>query len=361
MKKVIYSFIIFSMMMWTISPALAIDGTTSFVRDSEGGNNPIVKVKWEMNAGSQGTDDSTAIGAQFMPSGQYQVNKTITVCAVVTDPDGVADLDAVYADVFYPENIFLGPDHELDRQGCGQLHGNEFSLTKMEKLEGIALICDNIRNGNPNLPVWNNDYDYDEICQKDVPNEQDGELWKETAYVYCGDKTLSYEDPSGEYRTLVLAQDKNGLDGILENYFKYMDFTAFEVDFDSVSYGSVKLNTHKKISGDLNFGTSDMPTVRNVGNTRLQMRVNQDDMELGKTDTSWNVKYDARVGSDAAFSYYYPEYTKTLNDALNLSQTNEMDFSIEIFKFPPEHSDCYTGTIILSATKADHLVCCTDC
>ena len=44
-------------------------------------------------------------------------------------------------------------------------------------------------------------------------------------------RTLSYEDPSGDYRTLVMAQDKNGLDGTLENTFRYLDLTAFETDF----------------------------------------------------------------------------------------------------------------------------------
>ncbi len=331
---------------------------TALTRDSSGGTNPIVKAKWEMNNATStagkylGTDAQTAANAQFMPSGQYQVGKTIAVCAVVTDPDGVADINEVYGDLYYPEDTSTGPNHASDRLGCGQ-QLPEFTLNSLSKTDGIDLFCNNIKNNNNNLPTFNSGYDYAEICNLD------GELWKETAKVYCGEITLSYEDPSGSYNTLVLAQDKSGKDGRLNNSFTYLPVTAFETDFDSVTYGSVRLNTHKIISGNLTFNPSDeKATVRNIGNTRLDMRVNQNDMGLGKTDNIWNVKFDGRVGSDAAFVNYYPESTKTLPKTLNLSETNEMDFSILITKFPPSNDSLnYVGTMVLSAAPATHLTC----
>lgn len=331
---------------------------TSLTRDSSGGAEPIVKVKWEMDATKDtnqkylGTDAQSADGAQFMPSGQYQVGKTIAVCGIVTDPDGVADIDAVYSDVFFPVDISTGPNHDPAHLGCGQ-QMPEFTLTKLSKTDGIELFCNKIKNNNNNLPTFNEGYDYAEIC------ELDGELWKETAYAYCGEITLSYEDPAGEYNTLVLAQDKSGKDGMLSNNFTYLPVTAFETDFDSISYGNVRLNTHKIISGDLSFSPNDgKATVRNIGNTRLNMKVNQNDMELGQTDGNWNVRYDGRVGSDANFVTYYPETTKTLPEPLNLSETDEMDFSINISKFPPNHNgNNYIGTMILSASVASHLPC----
>ncbi len=362
-KKVIamFSMVAVSVATMGISAAVAVD--TSLTSDTTGGANPIVKAKWEMNSGRDANgkylegDDSTAAGAQFMPSGQYQVNKRITLCSIVTDPDGLADINNVYADVFYPENIDLGSHHvKLPGQsglGCGELM-QEDSLTKLSKADGIELFCNKIRNNNNNLPTFNTGYTYDEICKTD------GELQKETAAVYCGEKDLSYEDPSGDYKVWAIAQDKNGLQGTLENYFKYFPLTAYEVDFTSVNYGNVRLNTHKIISGNLLWepANSTMPTVRNVGNTRLSMKVMQDDMGLGLTDSVYNVKYDGRVGSNASFVNYVPFQTKTLPDPLDLSEMDEMDFSIDISKFPPTHvGTSYTGTMTLSATSAAHLVC----
>ncbi|MFH1822222.1 MAG: hypothetical protein ABH830_00815, partial [Patescibacteria group bacterium] len=324
--------------------------STGFTRDSAGGQNPIIKVKWEANA-DRYTDALPTAGAQLNASGQYQVNKTIAICAIVTDPDGLADIDRVYADVFYPVGIALGDSHvplaDQSGDGCGELM-QEDSMTKLAKAAGIDLFCNMVRNNNSNLPTWNTGYNYDEICKAD------GELQKETAAVFCAQKDLSYEDPSGDYRVLILAQDKNGLDGTLENTFKYLETTAFQTDFTSVSYGPVKLNTHKIINGDLTWGPT-LASVRNVGNTRLNMRVWQNDMGLGKTDGNWNVKFDARVGSNATWKNYNPETTTTLNDSLDLSELDEMDFSIEIYKFPPEHTGPYAGTMTLSAVKTAHL------
>ncbi len=296
-----------ALISFIISPSLALAQIptveTSLTRDSTGGANPIVKAKWEMNADKGtdlkylGTDAATTAGAQFMPSGQYQVGKTITVCGIITDPDGVADIDSVYSDLFYPTDISTGPNHEPDRLGCGQ-QMPEFTLTKLSKTDGIELFCNKIKNNNNNLPTFNTGFSYAEICALD------GELWKETAYAYCGEITLSYEDPSGDYNTLVLAQDKSGKDGTLSNMFTYLPLTAFETDFTSVAYG--------------------------------------------------------RVGSDAAFVNYFPETTRVLPLPLNLSETDEMDFSIDISKFPPTHEgNNYVGTMVLSATMEAHLNCAT--
>lgn len=364
MKKIIAILSIFSLMMGVVLPALATTPiSTGLTRDTTGGANPIVKAKWEANADKY-TDADIAAGAQIMPSGQYGVSKTIAICAIVTDPDGLADVSNVYADVFYPTNIALGLSHKplTDQSGlgCGKLM-QEDELTKLDKAAGLDLFCNKVKNLNNNLPTFGPIggqgtvlYDYAEICNTD------GELQKETAAVYCGLKDLSYEDPDGDYAVWAVAQDKVGLQGILENHFTYLPLTAFETDFTSVSYGNVRLNTHKIISGNLIWEptASVKPTVRNVGNTRLAMTVAQDDMGLGLTNGIYNVKYDARVGSAAGFSVFAPYTTVTLADALDLSEMDEMDFSIDISKFPPGHtSDSYTGTMTLGAVAVAHLVC----
>ncbi len=371
MKK---SLIIFSM----ISLAIAMSGlsaiaqdepvesedpgiNTGLVRSDAGGAAPIVKAKWEM--WDAGKDDCDSAGAQFKPKGVYQENKKITICGIVTDPDGLADITdggAVYGDIYYPEGIKTGPSHPTSLEGtpagCGKLLGTECRMNKLTKADGISLFCNKIRNYNNNLPTFYSTYGYDEICK------DDGELMKETAAVFCCDKTLSYEDPSGDYRTLVFGQDKAGKDSnYLENTFKYMPVAAFEVDFKAVNYGNVKLNTHKIINGDLNWdglnNDAKPATVRNVGNTRIEVSVKQDDMGLGMTGTSWNVRYDGRIGSDASFRSYDPEVWQALDKWLNLSAMDEMDFSIDIFKFPPAHPDSYTGHMSLKAHNVAHLTC----
>lgn len=356
MRKLVAFSTMLALTLSLSATAVASTISTGLTRDTSGGANPIVKAKWEANADMY-TDADVAAGAQLLPSGQYNVNKTIAICAIVTDPDGLADINNVYADVFYPQNIALGPSHKpLEGQsgeGCGKLM-QEDVLTKLDKAAGIDLFCNKVRNQNNNLPTFNTNYDYNEICATD------GELMKETAAVYCGTKDLSYEDPYGAYEVWAVAQDKVGLQGILSNRFSYLPVTAFETDFSAVDYGNVRLNTHKIISGNLLWepSSSTKPTVRNVGNTRLQMTVKQDDMGLGLTNSTYNVKFDARVGSNAPYVVYNPFEQKTLDDALDLSELDEMDFSIDISKFPPTHpSDVFTGNMTLGAVSAPHLTC----
>lgn len=317
------------------------------------GHDPIVKAKWEMNNATDsagrylGTDDGAAEGAQFEPSGQYQTAKEIAVCGIATDPDGTDDIDSVYAGIFYPAES----DSGQEGRGCGGLM-EEIQMPRLSKDEGIELFCQKIRNNNNNLPVFNAGFDYEEICG------EEGELKKETTYVYCGEKNLSYEDPSGPYRTAVVAQDKYALTDALENYFEYLPLTSFETDFSRVAYGNAKLNTKKIIGGDSNFETEDKPTIRNTGNTRLNLGILQDDMGFGRAGNSdnWHVRYDSRVGQDAEFTEYDPETLATLNNPLNLSETDEMDFSVKVAKFK-EGKDSYEGDMSLSAEYIPHLTC----
>lgn len=392
MKKLIALCLITAMVVITLGPALSVaNGTiqTGLTRSVGVVANPIIKAKWEMYgpyATSTGTDASTQPGAQFAPTGIWGDRQQdgddgemdFSICAIVTDPDGMADIDGVYTDWYYPLTRAFHPapvahpyqinggttqipDYGVN--GCGLPVEDENELHKLEKMRGYELFCEQIRTNNNNLPTFfpmptTGLYSYDEICGAT------GELMKDTAYVYCADKSLEWEDPAGDYKVEILALDKAGLfshSGETNpnyNLFTYLPLTGFEVDFTSVDYGAVKLNTHKRISGDMTFSQGDgLPSVRNVGNTRLYMWVEQDDMGLGTTDGNWNVRYDARVGNNEAdWRNYWPEVNKRLEDILDLSEVEEMDFSVEIFKFPFQQSG-YTGTMDLSATPANFRIC----
>jgi hypothetical protein len=404
MTKLIYSIAIISMLSLSVSPLAAqevaefngcqlcppnhldcdlceeepIDTTTEvgtgFTRIEGTGAAPVVKVKWEMlprdewndtcddcgqvEAKKVRADDSCKPGAQFDPPGEWGAMKKIYVCAIAMDEDGLSDINAVYSDIFYPEKIALGPGHE--DVGCGEQHGYEIQLHRLELEQGYNLFCDDIYNYNYNLPKFNPDYDYEDICA------EDGQLLKQTAAVYCKYTELKWEDPAGGYKVQVHAVDNYGKDSEpLYNHFYYRPLTAFETDFTSVPYGNVKLNTPKKIPGDLtwNADKTGPASVRNVGNTRLRMTVWQDDMGLGKTVNGsewWNVKYDARVGSYAEYAIYDPYQTTVLDVPLELSQMNEMDFSIRISKFPLGTGDngVYSGQMVLGAVRAPFLQCC---
>lgn len=403
MKKLISVFTILAVAVWVLGPVMVIGNNTvqtGLTKGTGGGQAPIVKVKWEMLKDTNGEDDRPQAGAQFDPPGQWGDIMEYTVCAIVTDPNGADDIYGVYADIFYPDpdnnaqngrrmhkysyNYGTGEYTQLEDPdnptgGCGAFI-EENTLQKLSKDEGYDLFCNHIRDSNNNLPVFASGYDYDEICA------DDGELMKEEAYVYCSDKYLIWEDPAGLYKVDVFALDNAGnRSNDLTNHFEYLPFTAFQRDFDKINYGEVLLNVHKKLSGDKEFKTGcesltsetdcnaesscywydnacyAKPTVRNVGNTRLYVRIAQDDMGLGKSSDQWNVKYDARVGNaESDWRNYWPAIGKdagtptaytTLYEILDLSEIEEMDFSVIIYKWPNANAS-YTGEMWLDASKA---------
>lgn len=388
MKKIIAVCLALAVVSWLVGPALVVaNGTvgTGLSRGTGGGSIPGVKAKWEMKGScfdgqdyiacpgvGEGKDDSTNAGAQFNPTNQWDTYTNYTVCAVATDPDGVADISGVYADIYYPANkaihdktpstdLHRDPDVGAKDEGVGGCSAfiEQNTLIKLDKVEGYHLFCEVIQDTNNNLPVFFG-YGYGEICGAT------GELMKETAYVYCDDKKLKWEDPAGLYKVDVTAQDKSGNSSILKtNNFEYLPLTGFEKDFTSIAYGTIMLNTHKRIAGDTTFTTANLPTIRNTGNTRLWMKVAQDDMGLGQSSGVWNVGFDARVGNNEAdWTNYNPfglkgtspgTYTQ-LEDILDLSEAEEMDFSILVKKWPDTNTN-YTGTMWLGATNAPFRIC----
>lgn len=318
---------------------------------------PVVKAMWETQgpySSGEGTDDRTDAGSQFLPSGQYQVNKNISICAIVSDSNGVSDIDSVSGKIFYPM-VNISSDPASSRKACGLEFGPELQMTQLNRTDGFDLFCDKIQNNNNNLPTFYDFYTFNELCGAD------GELTKETARVYCADANLAYDDPSGNYKAQIFAKDKSGGTGnILENIFDYLELTAYEVDFNATNYGIVGLNSKKIVSGDLVWDDpkgENQATVRNVGNTRLQMSVVQNDMGLGKTDDVWNIRYGAKVGPSDVWKNYWPEEVTLLDDPLNLSGMTGMDFSIEVLRFPEIMGPDYAGKMILTAGKVEHLAC----
>lgn len=399
MRKLIASFIILGLSTMTLGPVVGIADntvTTQLTKGTGGGSTPIVKAKWEMkgpcftdpndptkytcDATNEGQDDDPAAGAQFEAPGKWNGKMKYTVCAIVTDPDGVSDIYGVYADIYYPNDRSFHenpayPDPHADPyawtsdSGSGDIGLNECgafieqnTLYPLSKADGYRLFCETIRNENDNLPTFFGSYDYNEICGPD------GELMKETAKVYCADKELIWEDPAGDYKVEIIAQDNSGNSsdpGV--NVFTYLETTGFQKDFNTIDYGTVMLNVDKKVAGDLDWDSGGA-TIRNIGNTRLSMWIAQDDMGLGQSSGEWNVRFDARVGNhELDWLHYDPfgfkgetpvwdEDYKQLEDVLDLSEVEEMDFSILVTKWP-NTDETYTGTMWLGAKKAPFRNC----
>ena len=414
-KKAIAMFSLVAVSVCTFGMGTVVAQTTTIDVDTTvtqgcGGTAPIIKAKWETKDAIQFTgdsvyrtymtdtdrdDDGPAGYTQIAPTGVYQDYIPYTVCAVVTDgatnSSGNSGLDGVYMlEVSYPQDIgFHAHPTTADKinggyetgntpqgeassgydpagEGCSPddgVYGNEIQLTQLTKADGIELFCGdradytinpgNIRDYyNGNLTYFYDSYSYNEICGTELPQEK--------AYVYCGTRNLYYEDPAGDYKIHVKAQNTNTKIDEETNLMTYLELQSFEVDFDSVGidYGMIdSINQWYGPHGDDDMTTVNMPTVRNLGNVRLYIGVEQDAMGFGQqANGDYNVRFRGRIGHAEEDWYEYAPNAPTawMEDILDLSKDRKMDFQIKISQWP---SGAGSGTMTLISQDAEFRMC----
>jgi hypothetical protein len=262
--------------------------------------------------------------------------------AVVTDPEGVGTVDHVYADIWHPDGEFK---YQIEYFPVGDC---EYDLT-------LALaIWDEVEMMHPDVIKIN------DVWAQTLPPGMDPfydirhELEQGLAQLYYGEALISYCQPGGWYYVGARAHDTFGAwCDYLYNYFWYIPTSAIEVDFNTLNYGTTIICENKWIGGDQDMMTADKPTVRNIGNTPVELFVWQDDMQFGQTDGSWNVLFDARLTAAGDVVNYEPFETTPgkagvcIPGILELCTKDKLDFSIHVLKGYPSYT--YEGDMRLFA------------
>ena len=308
-----------------------VSTTATIGGGGEGGggvNNPIIKCKWEYDMDVPYHDsDLCTDHLQVAPI----IGETVTVgyFAVVTSPNGIdpdpASLGYVYtyADIWHPDGQYK---YQIELTPIGW-SGTAYDKTPaldawalvMQYHQDLIKVNDNWALTLPGGTTWSQDV-YDEL------NEG-------LALLYYGQAEISYCQPGGYYYVGETAFDKLGNQAdYLYNDFWYIPTSAVQIDFSSVDYSPVHVGTHKVVGGDQDMTTANKPTVRNIGNTPVQLSIEQSDMQFGMTGANWNVHFDARMGADGTYVYYDPLQTKDIPGILPLCTQEKLDFSIRATK-----------------------------
>jgi hypothetical protein len=360
MKKLIVLTLTVIMVLSLVAPGIAladsIPGDTS-VEINVGENVPIVKAKWEQLKCDPYDDDPTTPGLQVYPPLVAGAMRAIEYYAVVTHEAGVANIQRVDADVYHPVGSPepYGPSVE----------GGVIPAPYFKYEIPMTYLC----TGDQAEQMLQSAYDMGLVKFADPPYnlaEVLGELDKGTAEIWVGCAPIDYEQPAGDYRVAVFAADAVQMSAPLENYWTYVPMCGVEVDFIGIDFGPTNLNVEKMIAGDTIWNNPkgiNNATVRNVGNTWTSVTVEFNDMDFGHLiDGTWNVQFDARMGSDP---YYYegdimPYEMRPLRNYLNLSCKDELDFSIKVLKGTGQHDGTITiGCVEVpfdAADQADALV-----
>ena len=335
---------------------------------------PVIKAVWE-------TPDDYPLSAETQMDAPADCGqqKEVTVCAVLEDNSLTDLMTAAQANAVLNGKAWLYYDRRPGQSADNydlrvNAESSPIALNALSKDDSIALFCNGTEPGQaigtriPGIVTYyerpgmttSTLYDYADIC-----DDQTGQLYKGTARVYCGIFNLSYESAAGDYEVQVKATDaqaNNVYTPRESNWLTYVPWTAYEVDFDEVDYGSVAMNEWDldmdgNNIGDGTWGPSTIdnvtlrPTVRNLGNTELNMKVWQSNMSQNGNPLI-NVKYKARVGSQtASWKQYNKETWTTLNEVLPLSTKMEMDFGIYTDDWL-QGGETFEGTMKLDAVSS---------
>ena len=349
MKKVILAALVAVLSVaFAITPALASIPTAVTVTTTSLG--PVINAQWEQRFDGNPLDDSPVADSQFLPSGQYDVDTCVALFAVVSDPEGISDVDMVWADLQWPA-----------WQGWCNDPVEEIQLSKMPYYHWTSVGLDVFNAAyQAGLVTFGSGYSYAQVAEA---------IQQDSARVFVGAECFSYCDPAGIYSVNYVGQDKSGAQGSMVGQFEFLQWSGIEVDFTSVDYTPVKINTWKQVDGDMlwnspagvdNSGTP--ATVRNVGNVACTVQIMQDDMGFGTRESFGrilsNVHYYARLGNAAGDKVTYdPGQWVTIPGVIPLCcEAQKLDLGIYVEKLPGGKVS-YTGNVYLDTTGVAFTPC----
>jgi parallel beta-helix repeat protein len=231
-------------------------------------------------------DDEVKDGIQVMP--EPGGNKTVTITAVVSDPDGYADIDTVIANI----------------TGPGVVADSPVSLSFVS---------------NTNA----------------------------TTATYNGTFNMSFYYANGTYTVNVTAIDKGGLTGSMLNPFEYLELIGLEIDTTAINFGLIDPGENSTVLGDADFTTQNNMTIKNMGNVILDMQLKGTNLTTdGNIIAVWNIYYDLLDNGYDSLNETLVEY-----DELDLSPSANAVHKANFRLHVPEgtFSGNYNGTLMMAA------------
>jgi hypothetical protein len=209
------------------------------------GDAPLIEKMFVLN-----DDDLLTPGTQIMPIpgvGNEKSYKTFNKYAIVSDPNGIADIVTVYEILYYPDGTKVA-----DEVQCVDITSNpaEYTAALDAALKAGLITSSEISAYKYGL--------------SDA---------KRQLKIFKVENKLSNCDPAGSYRVYFKAVDNIGLYFESNTNFDYLGVKAIGLDFSEINYGPVQVNVEKWISGDEDWTTPTKPTIKDEGNVPLQISV----------------------------------------------------------------------------------------
>ncbi|MBW2997524.1 lamin tail domain-containing protein, partial [Candidatus Woesearchaeota archaeon] len=162
---------------------------------------------------------------------------------------------------------------------------------------------------------------------------------------------MFYED-GGLYNVTVIASDAVS-NNTASAEFEYLSMAAVSIDASSLQFLGATLGGTAEIFGDFALSTTDSPSVRNIGNTMLDMGLYGTDLVDGVKNIGVNnIKYsfDNDFGSGLSGTLGIAMQTQSLGLANSADSVISLGFQLYV---PPEtQNGNYTGQVTIVAVSS---------
>lgn len=305
--------------------------------------------------------------------------RLIRYWAAVSDPNGLTNIAGVWVNVFEP--LDDDGDTLVDEDG---LDGEISGATGLPMLTGVDDDGDTDIDEDPvnmilkyQRPLAEVDCsavgDYDPtttpptitLSEALLAAIQTGQLtlaeaedivtkcYKEEKKIYMWEDNVSKDQPAGEYRVEVNANDAQGNAATPKvNNFTVLSIVGLVIDFAAgVDFLEILPDTEQIVSGDEDMGTDDAPTVLNIGNDPMYLWLHW------YTMTGQNVvppkditRFDATFQGEKL--YFDASVQRGFCEHLCSNELKQLDLSVEPPLILP--TDVYEGSLdVMGAHKAD--------
>jgi hypothetical protein len=162
---------------------------------------------------------------------------------------------------------------------------------------------------------------------------------------YSGWHDLFFYEPPGQYSVTVTATDSKGGQGSRTENFEYLSLVAIELDASAVDFGTGMPGADKSVTGDLDIATTALPTIRNIGNVRLDTEISGTDLTGAGTIPVANV----RTRPDASGFIALSQSPQMFDTNLAPNATSNIDFILSVPS--PMEKGMYQGSIIITGVS----------
>jgi hypothetical protein len=343
MKKVLAISLALILALALAVPALASDGSESKTVDAlatvggEADNTPYICAKWETPDHYPELDDTQV---NPVPGGM----RTVKFYVVVSDTNGIQDVDAVYIKVYHPDQSFK---FQLDAfrptwtvipwTGMIDMDGDctpdtplSTALDQLDAEKRITYGFDPVRGATMDLGTLKYDLSHNKQFLVEL-----------VGYFH-------YHQPCGMYKVEALVTDGHGGLGTLVNYLKYESIVALRIDFSLINFDGVNPNEWNILYGDEDLGTPTKPTIQNIGNDPAMILLHASVM-VGETHMKEITTFDAYMrGGYIEFQACVPTLIADESCPILLPPCTptQIDFSVHPSEFVLP--DMYRGTMTIT-------------